>query len=191
MTNLTAAGASKPLNYRIADISLAAAGRHQITLAENEMPGLIALRNEFAAAQPLAGARITVSLSITIQTAVFVETLVLLGAQVRLASCNIFSSQDEAAAALVVGSGSESAPAGIEVFGWKGETTEEFWDLVSESLDWSSHNNGLPLGPTSIVDDGGDLIYLLHHKNRKLSYYGITYLILMIWIALLVGVFRR
>lgn len=162
MTNSTTDASYKPLQYRIADISLAEAGRHQISLAENEMPGLIALRSEFAESQPLAGARITVSLSITIQTAVFVETLVLLGAKVRLASCNIFSSQDEAAAALVVGSGSEGSPAGIEVFGWKGETTEEFWEQVSESLDWSSHNNGLPLGPTSIVDDGGDLIYLLH-----------------------------
>ena len=174
MTNSSTDASYKPLQYRIADISLAKAGRHQISLAENEMPGLIALRSEFAESQPLAGARITVSLSITIQTAVFVETLVLLGAKVRLASCNIFSSQDEAAAALVVGSGSEGSPAGIEVFGWKGETTEEFWEQVSESLDWSSHNNGLPLGPTSIVDDGGDLIYLLHQgtdfeANENLS----------------------
>ena len=162
MTNSPVNTASKPLNYRIADISLAAAGRHQISLAEIEMPGLLALRDEYVASRPLEGARITVSLSITVQTAVFVETLVLLGARVRLSSCNIFSSQDEAAAALVVGSGTEAAPAGIEVFGWKGESTEEYWDLANESLDWSSHNGGQPLGPTSIVDDGGDLIYLLH-----------------------------
>ncbi len=166
MTNSTAAANSKPLQYRIADISLAGAGRHQISLAENEMPGLVALREEFAETKPLAGARITVSLSITVQTAVFVETLVLLGAKVRLSSCNIFSSQDEAAAALVVGAGTETSPAGIEVFGWKGETTEEFWELGNESLDWSSHNYGLPLGPTSIVDDGGDLIYLLHQGTE-------------------------
>jgi adenosylhomocysteinase len=162
MTNHPTGEQSKSLNFQIADISLAEAGRHQISLAENEMPGLMALRKEYEGIRPLAGARVTVSLSITIQTAVFVETLVILGARVRLASCNIFSSQDEAAAALVVGSGTESSPAGIEVFGWKGESTEDYWDLANASLDWSSHNNGLPLGPTSIVDDGGDLIYLLH-----------------------------
>jgi len=150
------------LEYQIADISLAPAGRHQITLAENDMPGLMAIRKEFASEQPLAGARISVSLSITVETAVFVETLVALGAKVRLASCNIFSSQDQTAAALVVGNGTPETPRGIEVFGWKGETTQEFWDLTDTSLEWSSHNGGAPLGPTSIVDDGGDLIYLVH-----------------------------
>lgn len=150
------------LEFRVTNLSLASAGRHQITLAENEMPGLMAIRNEFSPTQPLLGSRISVSLSITIQTAVFVETLVALGAQVRLASCNIFSSQDEAAAALVVGTGSVANPNGISVFGWKGETTEEFWQCLDSVLDWSAHNGGAPLGPTSIVDDGGDLIYLIH-----------------------------
>ena len=162
MTSASTTQRQSPIEYRIADISLAQAGRHQISLAEIEMPGLMSLRDEFGASRPLAGARITVSLSITVQTAVFVETLAFLGAKVRLSSCNIFSSQDEAAAALVVGSGTVESPTGLEVFGWKGETTEEFWELASQSLDWSSHNGGAPLGPTSIVDDGGDLIYLMH-----------------------------
>lgn len=162
MSSVSTEPTRTPLEYRIADISLARAGRHQISLAEVEMPGLMALRDEFAATRPLAGTRITVSLSITVQTAVFVETLVLLGARVRLSTCNIFSSQDEAAAALVVGAGTVNDPRGIEVFGWKGETTDEFWELANQSLDWSSHNDGAPLGPTSIVDDGGDLIYLMH-----------------------------
>lgn len=150
------------LEFEIADITLAPAGRHQITLAENDMPGLMAIRREFLDEQPLAGARISVSLSITVETAVFVETLVTLGAKVRLASCNIFSSQDQTAAALVVGTGTPDSPRGIEVFGWKGETTQEYWDLTDATLDWSSHNDGQPLGPTSLVDDGGDLIFLLH-----------------------------
>lgn len=166
MGNSNAEASAKMLEYQIADISLAQAGRHQITLAQNEMPGLMAIRKEFAQSQPLAGSRISVSLSITVQTAVFVETLVSLGAKVRLSSCNIFSSQDEAAAALVVGSGSELNPAGIEVFGWKGETTQEFWNCLDKTLDWSAHNNGSALGPTSIVDDGGDVIYLIHQGKR-------------------------
>lgn len=157
---------AKSLEYQIADISLAEAGRHQITLAQNEMPGLMAIREEFFAAQPLAGARISVSLSITVQTAVLVETLVSLGAKVRLSSCNIFSSQDEAAAALVVGTGTVQAPAGVEVFGWKGETTQEFWNCLDKTLDWSSHNNGQTFGPTSILDDGGDVIYLVHQGKE-------------------------
>lgn len=154
------------LEYQIADISLAQAGRHQISLAQNEMPGLMAIRAEYLASQPLAGSRISVSLSITVQTAVLVETLVALGAKVRLASCNIFASQDDAAAALVVGNGTTSSPKGIEVFGWKGETTQEFWNCLDSTLDWSSHNNGEALGPTSIVDDGGDVIYLIHQGKE-------------------------
>lgn len=161
-----AEASAQSLEYQISDISLAEAGRHQITLAQNEMPGLMAIREEFVASQPLAGARISVSLSITVQTAVLVETLVSLGAKVRLSSCNIFSSQDEAAAALVVGNGTVKSPAGIEVFGWKGETTQEFWDCLDKTLDWSSHNNGQTLGPTSILDDGGDVIYLVHQGKE-------------------------
>ncbi len=152
-------------NFSIADLALAQTGRHQISLAQNEMPGLMAIRAEYAQSQPLAGARISVSLSITVQTAVLVETLVALGARVRLASCNIFSSQDEAAAALVVGSGTPETPAGISVFGWKGESSKEFWRCLDQILDWSNYpdadGNTHP-GPTSIIDDGGDLIYLVH-----------------------------
>ena len=152
-------------NYAIADLDLAEAGRSQIRLAEHEMPGLMALRTEYSGSKPLAGARISVSLSITVQTAVLVETLVALGAQVRLASCNIFSSQNEAAAALVVGRGSVEKPAGVPVFGWKGETSAEFWWCLDRILDWSfeaGQANEDYLGPTSIIDDGGDLIFLVH-----------------------------
>jgi adenosylhomocysteinase len=130
------------------------------------MPGLMALRQEFADAQPLAGARISVSLSITVQTAVFVETLAALGARVRLASCNIFSTQDEAAAALVVGSGSTQDPIGISVWGWKGETSAEFWWCLDRTLDWSefgqSSTNPADNFPTALVDDGGDVVFYIH-----------------------------
>ena len=152
-------------NYSIADLGLAQAGRSQIRLAEHEMPGLMALRLEYGASQPLAGARVSVSLSITVQTAVLVETLTALGAQVRLASCNIFSSQDEAAAALVVGSGTLDQPAGVAVFGWKGESSSEFWWCLERILDWSTEasvEGAEFIGPTSIIDDGGDLIILVH-----------------------------
>lgn len=150
------------MEFLIADLGLAKAGRHQIDLAEIEMPGLMALRKEFSQAKPLAGERISVSLSITVQTAVLVETLTTLGAKVRLASCNIFSSQDEAAAALVVGAGTTEAPIGVEVFGWKGESPQEFWSCLNRTLDWSSHNNGEALGPSSLIDDGGDVIHFIH-----------------------------
>jgi adenosylhomocysteinase len=114
--------------HRVADLGLAEAGRHQIRLAENEMPGLMSLREEFGPSQPLAGARIAGSLHMTVQTAVLIETLTALGAQVRWASCNIFSTQDEAAAAIAVGpTGTPEAPAGVPVFAWKGETLEEYW----------------------------------------------------------------
>ena len=148
------------LDYRVADLALAEAGRHQIRLAENEMPGLMALREEFGPSQPLAGARIAGSLHMTVQTAVLIETLVALGAQVRWASCNIFSTQDEAAAAIAVGPhGTVDAPAGVPVFAWKGETLEEYWACTDRIFDWSTE--GFP-GPNLILDDGGDATMLVH-----------------------------
>ena len=150
----------RPLEFDVADLSLAEAGRHQIRLAENEMPGLMALREEFGAAQPLAGARIAGSLHMTVQTAVLIETLVALGAQVRWASCNIFSTQDEAAAAIAVGpTGTVDAPAGIPVFAWKGETLEEYWRCTDRIFDWSAEGFD---GPNLILDDGGDATLLVH-----------------------------
>jgi adenosylhomocysteinase len=141
----------------VRDLGLAAAGRRQIGLAEREMPGLMALREEFGAAQPLAGARITGSLHMTVQTAVLIETLLDLGARVRWASCNIFSTQDEAAAAVAVGrGGTPEAPAGPPVFAWKGETLAEYWDCCYRALDWPEG------GPTAILDDGGDATLLVH-----------------------------
>src|SRR5690348_14195522 len=124
-------------DFKVADLSLAAFGRKEIQLAEHEMPGLMAIRREFASAQPLRGARITGSLHMTVQTAVLIETLVALGAQVRWASCNIFSTQDHAAAAVVVGpSGSPAAPAGVPVYAWKGETLPEYWWCTEQVLLW-------------------------------------------------------
>jgi adenosylhomocysteinase len=152
------------LPFKVADLSLAEAGRHQIRLAENEMPGLMALREEFGAAQPLAGARIAGSLHMTVQTAVLIETLVALGAEVRWASCNIFSTQDEAAAAVAVGpSGTTESPAGVPVFAWKGETLEEYWWCTEQIFDWSASGHD---GPNMILDDGGDAT-LLVHKGRE------------------------
>ncbi|PVE96078.1 adenosylhomocysteinase [Microbacterium sp. TPD7012] len=148
------------LEYRVADLSLAEAGRHQLRLAENEMPGLMALREEFGAAQPLTGARIAGSLHMTVQTAVLIETLVALGAQVRWASCNIFSTQDEAAAAVVVGpDGTVDAPAGVPVFAWKGESLEEYWACTERIFDWSAEGFD---GPNLVLDDGGDATLLVH-----------------------------
>jgi adenosylhomocysteinase len=138
-----------PLPYRVADLSQADLGRREIDLAEVEMPGLMALRQEYAGAQPLAGARITGSLHMTIQTAVLIETLAALGAQVRWASCNIFSTQDQAAAAI--------AHSGIPVFAWKGETLEEYWWATEQALAWPDDD-----GPNMIVDDGGDATLLVH-----------------------------
>jgi adenosylhomocysteinase len=135
-------------DYKVADISLADFGRKEITLAEHEMPGLMAMREEFGAAQPLRGARITGSLHMTVQTAVLIETLVALGAEVRWASCNIFSTQDHAAAAI--------AKAGIAVFAWKGETLEEYWWCTEQALTWPEG------GPNMILDDGGDATLLVH-----------------------------
>ena len=157
------------LPFKVADLSLAEAGRHQLRLAENEMPGLMALREEFGPTQPLAGARIAGSLHMTVQTGVLIETLVALGAKVRWASCNIFSTQDEAAAAVAVGpTGSVDAPAGVPVFAWKGETLEEYWWCTSQIFDWSGDGAE---GPNMILDDGGDATILVH-KGREFELAG-------------------
>ena len=140
-------------DYKVADIGLAEFGRKEIALAEHEMPGLMATRREYADAQPLAGARITGSLHMTVQTAVLIETLVALGAEVRWASCNIFSTQDHAAAAI--------AAAGIPVFAWKGETLEEYWWCAEQALSWPNED-GMGSGPNMILDDGGDATLLVH-----------------------------
>ena len=145
-------------DFKVADLSLAAFGRKEINLAEHEMPGLMATRREHADAQPLAGARVTGSLHMTIQTAVLIETLVALGAQVRWASCNIFSTQDHAAAAVVVGpEGTPEEPRGVPVFAWKGETLEEYWWCTEQALSWPGGD-----GPNMILDDGGDATMLVH-----------------------------
>lgn len=163
------------LEFKVADLSLAEAGRHQIRLAENEMPGLMALRKEFADTKPLLGARIAGSLHMTVQTAVLIETLVALGAKVRWASCNIFSTQDEAAAAVVVGpEGSAESPSGVAVFAWKGETLAEYWWATSRIFDWSQQAAAEGedyLGPNMILDDGGDAT-LLVHKGREFELAG-------------------
>ena len=163
------------LEYKVADLSMAEAGRHQIRLAENEMPGLMALREEFGPTQPLKGARIAGSLHMTVQTAVLIETLVALGAQVRWASCNIFSTQDEAAAAIAVGpTGTVEAPAGAPVFAWKGETLEEYWWCTERIFDWSTEASAAGadwIGPNLILDDGGDAT-LLVHKGREFELAG-------------------
>src|ERR687886_292551 len=137
------------IDYKVADLSLAEFGRKEIRLAEHEMPGLMALRREYADVLPLKGARISGSLHMTVQTAVLIETLVSLGAQVRWASCNIFSTQDHAAAAI--------ATAGIPVFAWKGETLEEYWWCTEQALTWPDSS-----GPNMILDDGGDATLLVH-----------------------------
>ena len=149
-------------DYKVKDLSLAEAGRHQIRLAEHEMPGLMALREEFGASQPLKGARIAGSLHMTVQTAVLIETLTALGAEVRWASCNIFSTQDEAAAAIVVGKGTVEDPQGVPVFAWKGETLEEYWWTATQILTWPGAAENPELGPNMILDDGGDATLLLH-----------------------------
>jgi adenosylhomocysteinase len=143
--------------HKVRDLTLAEAGRHQIRLAEHEMPGLMSLREEFGPHQPLAGARIAGSLHMTVQTAVLIETLRALGADVRWASCNIFSTQDEAAAAVVVGpTGTPEKPEGTPVFAWKGETLEEYWWATQQIFDFDGE------GPTLILDDGGDATMLVH-----------------------------
>jgi adenosylhomocysteinase len=145
-------------DFKVADLSLAEFGRKEIQLAEHEMPGLMAIRREQAEAQPLRGARISGSLHMTVQTAVLIETLVALGAEVRWASCNIFSTQDHAAAAAVVGpDGSPSEPRGVPVFAWKGESLEEYWHCTEQMLRWPDG-----AGPNMILDDGGDATLLVH-----------------------------
>ena len=136
-------------DYKVADLSLADFGRKEILIAEHEMPGLMATREKYGASQPLAGVKVMGSLHMTIQTAVLIETLVALGADVRWCSCNIFSTQDHAAAAI--------AEAGIPVFAWKGETLEEYWDCTNRMLTWPDAD-----GPTILVDDGGDATLLIH-----------------------------
>ncbi|MBB4914323.1 adenosylhomocysteinase [Streptosporangium saharense] len=146
------------MDFKVADLSLAAFGRREIQLAEHEMPGLMAVRAEYADSQPLAGAKIMGSLHMTIQTAVLIETLVALGAEVRWVSCNIFSTQDHAAAAVVVGpEGTVEDPKGVPVFAWKGETLEEYWWCTEQALNWPGGD-----GPNMILDDGGDATLLVH-----------------------------
>src|SRR5205814_8215939 len=151
--------------FKVRDLNLATLGRAEIRLAEHEMPGLMALRQQYAASKPLAGAKIMGSLHMTVQTAVLIETLNLLGADVRWVSCNIFSTQDHAAAAVVVGrpesGGTAGNPRGIPVFAWKGETLEEYWWCTSEALQWPDGS-----GPTLIVDDGGDATLLVHKGSE-------------------------
>jgi adenosylhomocysteinase len=144
--------------FKVADLSLAEFGRKEIRLAQHEMPGLMALREEYGGTRPLAGARITGSLHMTVQTAVLIETLVALGAAVRWASCNIFSTQDHAAAAVAVGpDGTPDDPRGIPVFAWKGETLQEYWWCTEQALTWPDGN-----GPNMLLDDGGDATLLVH-----------------------------
>jgi adenosylhomocysteinase len=162
----TAAPILTAADYKVADLSLADWGRKEIMIAEGEMPGLMALREEYGASQPLAGARITGSLHMTIQTAVLIETLVALGAEVRWASCNIFSTQDQAAAAVVVGPhGTVDEPRGIPCFAWKGETLTEYWWCTDRALTWPE------AGPNMILDDGGDATMLVH-KGREFELAG-------------------
>ncbi|MCP9490714.1 MAG: adenosylhomocysteinase [Solirubrobacteraceae bacterium MAG38_C4-C5] len=154
---MTTTTALQTTDYKVADLSLAAYGRNEIRLAQHEMPGLMQTREEFAASQPLKGARITGSLHMTIQTAVLIETLTALGAEVRWASCNIFSTQDHAAAAVAVGpEGTPEQPSGVPVFAWKGETLAEYWWCTEQALTWADG------GPNMILDDGGDATMLLH-----------------------------
>ena len=153
MATATVDKAAAAVDYKVADISLAEFGRKEIEIAEQEMPGLMSIRNKYAAGKPLAGVRVTGSLHMTIQTAVLIETMVALGANVRWASCNIFSTQDHAAAAI--------AAAGVPVFAWKGETLEEFWWCTNESLKFPDGKGGL-LGPQLVIDDGGDVTLLIH-----------------------------
>ena len=157
-TTVQTPSAKGALEFKVKDLSLAEWGRKEMRLAEQEMPGLMAAREEWGSTKPLLGQRITGSLHMTIQTAVLIETLRELGADVRWCSCNIFSTQDHAAAAVVVGpDGTVDKPAGVPVFAWKGETLEEYWDMTERALDFGSGR-----GPTQIVDDGGDATLLIH-----------------------------
>jgi adenosylhomocysteinase len=154
MTTTATSPSTDVSDFKVADLSLADWGRKEIELAEHEMPGLMALRERYAEQQPLAGARITGSLHMTIQTAVLIETLIALGAQVRWASCNIFSTQDHAAAAI--------AATGVPVFAWKGETLEEYWWCTDRALSWPADADGKVAGPNMILDDGGDATLVVH-----------------------------
>src|SRR5947207_930587 len=148
--------------YKVKDLSLAEFGRNEIRLAEHEMPGLMALRAEYKGKQPLAGAKIMGSLHMTVQTAVLIETLTQLGADVRWVSCNIFSTQDHAAAAVVVGrDGTVEQPSGVPVYAWKGETLEDYWWCTEQLFKWPDGNGGT-VGPNLILDDGGDATLLVH-----------------------------
>src|SRR3954467_7679927 len=155
-----ATAAGRPA-YKVADLNLAEWGRKELRLPHHEMPGLMAIRKRYEGKKPLAGARVMGSLHMTIQTAALIETLDMLGADVRWVSCNIFSTQDHAAAAVVVGrpetGGTVENPKGIPVFAWKGETLEEYWWCTAQALEWPDGS-----GPTLIVDDGGDATMLLH-----------------------------
>jgi adenosylhomocysteinase len=152
-------------DFKVADLSLASFGRKEIQLAENEMPGLMALRAEFVDTMPLSGARIAGSLHMTIQTAVLIETLVALGAEVRWVSCNIFSTQDHAAAAVVVGpNGTTDNPEGVAVFAWKGETLEEYWWATQQLFTWPDGK-----APNLILDDGGDATMMVHKGLEYLN----------------------
>ena len=153
MATATIDSAATATDYKVADISLADFGRKEIDIAEQEMPGLMSIRNKYAAGKPLAGVRVTGSLHMTIQTAVLIETMVALGAKVRWASCNIFSTQDHAAAAI--------AAAGVPVFAWKGETLEEYWWCTNQALSFPDGKGGV-LGPQLVIDDGGDVTLLIH-----------------------------
>jgi len=154
---MTASTPGRP-PFKVADLNLADLGRREIRLAEHEMPGLMTLRQRHARSKPLAGAKIMGSLHMTVQTAVLIETLCELGAEVRWASCNIFSTQDPAAAAVVVGpNGTPENPQGTPVFAWKGETLQEYWWCTAEALAWPDGS-----GPELIVDDGGDATLIVH-----------------------------
>ncbi len=163
MNPATDAAPRTALDFKVADLSLAEFGRKEIRLAEHEMPGLMSTRAEFAGSQPLKGARIMGSLHMTVQTAVLIETLTALGAEVRWVSCNIFSTQDHAAAAVAVGpEGTPEDPQGVPVFAWKGETLEEYWWCTDRALSWPESGPNGETGPNMILDDGGDATLLVH-----------------------------
>jgi adenosylhomocysteinase len=160
---MTTTATSTKIDFKVADLGLAEFGRNEIRLAEHEMPGLMSTRREFAESKPLSGARITGSLHMTVQTAVLIETLVELGADVRWASCNIFSTQDHAAAAVAVGpDGTPDDPKGVPVFAWKGETLEEYWWCTDRALTWPEPGADGSVGPNMLLDDGGDATLLIH-----------------------------
>src|SRR3984885_12417563 len=162
MSSMTPTAVATETDFKVADLSLAEFGRKEIVLAEHEMPGLMSIRAEYSDAQPLKGARITGSLHMTIQTTVLIETLTALGAEVRWCSCNIFSTQDHAAAAVAVGpDGTVDDPQGAPVFAWKGETLEEYWWCTEQVLNWPEGEDG-SIGPNMILDDGGDATLLVH-----------------------------